>query len=174
MSVLARPLRTLLSVLLIAVAASACGGSSGAAPAAPPPAMQASALTGPLSVLAAEPLGKAYQDAQVKLANTNPGLALTYRFAGSPALTERLRQGTPTDVFAADEATVRTVADAGLVEAPEVFARTEQSSGQNSGATYSIAVVKTAKNRAGAQAFVDYLVSGRGQRILQSHGFTAP
>jgi hypothetical protein len=65
--------------------------------------MQASGLSGPLSGPAADPLAKAYQDAQVKLANTNPGPALTYRFAGSPALAERLRQGPPTDDFAAEE-----------------------------------------------------------------------
>jgi molybdate transport system substrate-binding protein len=46
--------------------------------------------------------------------------------------------------------------------------------GQNVIATYPIAVVKATKNQAAAQAFVDSMVSGDGQQVLQARGFLAP
>jgi ABC-type molybdate transport system substrate-binding protein len=161
---------------MIAAVASACGGSTGgsgstgAAPAGPPPAMQASPLTGPLTVLATDPLSAAFQDAKGKLASTNPGLSLTIQFGAGPALVEQLRQG-EVDVIAADAATMRSAVGSGLIEAPTVIARKAEG-----GATviYSAAAVTKSRNQAAAQAFVGYLATGRGQRILQTHGFTAP
>lgn len=37
-----------------------------------------------------------------------------------------------------------------------------------------IAVLKAARNRAAAQAFVDYLVNGGGQAVMAAHGYLAP
>jgi molybdate transport system substrate-binding protein len=45
---------------------------------------------------------------------------------------------------------------------------------QNVIATYPIAVIKASKNAAAAEAFVDEIVSGTGQRALQARGFLAP
>jgi molybdate transport system substrate-binding protein len=45
---------------------------------------------------------------------------------------------------------------------------------QNVVATYPIAVVKSTKNQAASQSFVDSMVSGEGQQALEAHGFLAP
>src|SRR5262249_8682004 len=41
-------------------------------------------------------------------------------------------------------------------------------------ASYPIAILKSAPNAAGARAFVDYVLSAAGQRVLQRSGFIAP
>lgn len=41
-------------------------------------------------------------------------------------------------------------------------------------ATYPIAVVKSSKNKRGAQGYIDAIVSGDGQRILNDKGFLPP
>jgi molybdate transport system substrate-binding protein len=46
--------------------------------------------------------------------------------------------------------------------------------GQNVVATYPIAVIKASKNLTAAEAFVDEIVTGRGQEALQARGFLAP
>ena len=46
--------------------------------------------------------------------------------------------------------------------------------GQNVIATYPIAVIKASKNLTAAQAFVDEIVTGRGQEALRARGFLAP
>ena len=40
--------------------------------------------------------------------------------------------------------------------------------------TYPIAVVKATKNQSAAQAYVDAVVSGSGQKALQAQGFLPP
>jgi molybdate transport system substrate-binding protein len=45
---------------------------------------------------------------------------------------------------------------------------------QNVIATYPIAAIKASKNLAAAEAFVDEIVTGRGQEALQARGFLAP
>lgn len=48
----------------------------------------------------------------------------TFTFAGTSALVTQVQQGAPADVFAsADEKNMQKLVDAGLVEAPQVFAR---------------------------------------------------
>ena len=41
-------------------------------------------------------------------------------------------------------------------------------------AEYPIAVTRDASNAALARAFVDFVISGEGQSILESYGFTSP
>ncbi len=71
-------------------------------------------------------------------------------------------------------------ADAGIVYATDVIAAGADAAGVmipagiNVAAEYPIAVTKEAPNREGAQAFVDFVSSDRGQRILASYGFLAP
>src|SRR5581483_9851786 len=51
-------------------------------------------------------------------------LTVTYSFAGSQALVTQIQQGAPADVFAsADQKSMQKLVDAGLVDAPRVFAR---------------------------------------------------
>jgi molybdate transport system substrate-binding protein len=89
-----------------------CGGDDGAGGGASAPL--------PVTVLAAASLTAPFQAAQAEL----PGLAITYSFAGSGALAAQIQSGAPADVVAtADVATMQALVDAGLVEAPVVFAR---------------------------------------------------
>jgi molybdate transport system substrate-binding protein len=81
-------------------------------------------LSGPVTVLAAASLTNAFTDEKATLAGRAPGLNLTYSFAGSQALVQQIQQGAPADVFAAaDTKNMQTLVDAGLVDAPRVFAR---------------------------------------------------
>jgi molybdate transport system substrate-binding protein len=71
-------------------------------------------------------------------------------------------------------------ADAVIVYVTDVTAAGSKVTGvaipddQNVVATYPIAVVKATKHHAEAEAFVDAMVSGGGQRSLQARGFLAP
>ncbi|MGI8775903.1 MAG: molybdate ABC transporter substrate-binding protein [Acidimicrobiales bacterium] len=75
-------------------------------------------------MLAAASLTEAFDDTKTRLTADNPGLALTYSFAGSQQLVSQVGAGTPADVVAtADEASMAKLVRAGLVDAPRVFAR---------------------------------------------------
>jgi molybdate transport system substrate-binding protein len=71
-------------------------------------------------------------------------------------------------------------ADAGIVYATDVTAGGVKvegvaiPKGQNVTATYPIATVKASKNAGRAQAFVDLVLSDRGQQVLEQHGFLPP
>jgi len=110
--------------LAVALAASACGF-------VPRTATDASARgTGVerVTVLAAASLTEAFGDLRADLkadltaAETGPDI--TYSFAGSGTLVAQIEQGAPADVIAtADAASMRKLADAGLVEPSMTFAR---------------------------------------------------
>ena len=71
-------------------------------------------------------------------------------------------------------------ADAGIVYVTDVTAAGAKAQGieipanVNVIAKYPIAITKGAKNSAGAQAFIDFVTSEAGQKILASFGFRAP
>ena len=71
-------------------------------------------------------------------------------------------------------------ADAALVYATDVRAAGRSVTGvaiprgSNVVAVYGISVLRGSRNRAAAQAFVDFVLSSTGTRILASHGFLAP
>jgi molybdate transport system substrate-binding protein len=81
------------------------------------------------------------------------------------------------DVKAAVAKVTTGEADATIVYVTDVTAAGSKGEGvgipddQNVIADYPIAVVKETKNRDGAQAFVDAVVSGSGQDALQKRGF---
>jgi molybdate transport system substrate-binding protein len=76
------------------------------------------ASAGELTVFAAASLTEAFTSADTH------GLDITFSFAGSGALVTQIAQGAPADVIAtADLASMRTLHDAGLVEASTTFAR---------------------------------------------------
>ncbi len=50
----------------------------------------------------------------------------------------------------------------------------ENPDSQNVIATYPIDAIKASKNLTAAEAFVDEIVTGRGQEALQARGFLAP
>src|SRR4051794_9120284 len=118
--------RTLLALPVVAaLALTACGGSSSDDGAAGSSASSSSGsgLSGTLTVFAAASLTDVFTDLGDQLEKANPGLDVQFNFAGSSALATQLTQGAPADVFAsADQAQMTKVADAGLAEAPQVFA----------------------------------------------------
>ncbi len=84
----------------------------------------AAPITGSLNVFAAASLTGAFNTAKTTLTSANPGLSLTYNFAGSNTLVSQITQGAPADVFAsADSKNMQKLVDAGLVTTPVTFAR---------------------------------------------------
>jgi molybdate transport system substrate-binding protein len=113
----------LLPVVVPALVLTGCGKSSPKS-AATTTTSAPSKLTGPLTVFAAASLTESFNDEKAALARSNPGLQLTYSFAGTSALVQQIQQGAPADVFAsADQKNMQKLVDAGLVEAPRTFAR---------------------------------------------------
>lgn len=112
------------ALLLLSVAG--CGSDSppptatttGAAEGGPP------RVSGSLTVFAAASLTESFTDAQATLRSSDPGLSITFSFAGSGALVTQVQQGAPADVVAtADTTSMKKLTDAGLVDAPITFAR---------------------------------------------------
>ena len=100
------------ALLLFGVAA--CGDDSTDA---------ADTASGDLTVFAAASLTESFSDAEPVLEAANPGLDVTFSFAGSGALVTQVQQGAPADVVAtADLASMQKLVDAGLVEVPTTFA----------------------------------------------------
>jgi molybdate transport system substrate-binding protein len=98
----------------------ACGSTSaGTAAATPSPK-----LSGSLTVFAAASLTEAFTDDKSRLTTANPGLSVTYSFAGSQQLVAQIQSGAPADVVAtADETNMQKLAAANLVETSRDFAR---------------------------------------------------
>jgi molybdate transport system substrate-binding protein len=83
-----------------------------------------SGVSGSVTVFAAASLTESFNDELTALKTEHPDLAITYNFAGSGALVTQIQQGAPADVIAtADTASMKKLADAGLVDAPVTFAR---------------------------------------------------
>ncbi len=79
-----------------------------------------------MTVFAAASLTEAFTDIGTALGAGDPGLSVTYSFAGSGALVTQVQQGAPADVVAtADTASMARLVDAGLVETPTTFARNQ-------------------------------------------------
>jgi molybdate transport system substrate-binding protein len=103
--------------MVVLLAATACGGASA-------PGSTGDERPGPVTVFAAASLTEAFTD--VRGALGADGLDVTYSFAGSGALVQQVRQGAPADVVAtADAASMQSLVDAGLVDAPVTFARNQ-------------------------------------------------
>jgi molybdate transport system substrate-binding protein len=91
---------------------------------APATTTTAAAMSGSLNVFAAASLTSAFNAAKTSLATTNPGLSLTFSYAGSNTLVTQIQQGAPADVFAsADQKNMDKLVAGGLVEAPVSFAK---------------------------------------------------
>jgi molybdate transport system substrate-binding protein len=93
------------AVVFLSVMTAACGSGK-------------SRANGPVTIFAAASLTDAFG------ALPEPGVRPSFDFAGSQALVTQIQQGAPADVFAsADQKNMQRLVDAGLVEAPKVFAR---------------------------------------------------
>ena len=125
--------RTLSSVAALALAATACSSTTSTTSTTSTNSTTSTtaastttaiAMTGSLNVLAAASLTGAFTAAKSSLAAADPGLSITFDFAGSNALVTQITQGAPADVFAsADTRNMQKLVDAGLVETPVTFAR---------------------------------------------------
>jgi molybdate transport system substrate-binding protein len=111
-----RLLRVATVAFVLAVPAACNSGGSGSN-------TQSTASPTALTVFAASSLTEPFNDLKGSVGLLTPPLAVTYSFAGSPALVTQIEQGAPADVVAtADNATMTKLVDAGLVDAPVTFA----------------------------------------------------
>ena len=131
-----------------APAAPAASPASGAAAAEASPVAMDVAFPeggGELTVFAAASLTDAFGQMESDLEAANPGLAITYNFAGSQALVTQLSEGAEADVFAsANNAQMQAAIDNGSIsEEPVTFVRNR------------LAIVTPADNPAGMDAPAD-------------------
>jgi len=101
------------------------GGSTAADPSAAPSAAQsATPEARTLTVLAAASLTGTFDDLEKRFEAAHPGVDVKLSYGGSSDLAQQIVNGAPADVFAAaSDATMKTVADAGLAAAaPKIFA----------------------------------------------------
>ena len=111
-------------VVTAAVAALVLAGCAPTASGTPTPTTTSDSLTGSVTVLAAASLTEVYGDLATRFEALHPNVTITQSFGGSSALAAQIVQGAPADLFAtANEATMKTVTDAGLTdETPIVYA----------------------------------------------------
>jgi molybdate transport system substrate-binding protein len=82
-------------------------------------------MTGALTVFAAASLTEVFNQIKTDLEATNPGLTITYNFAGSQALVTQLTQGARADLFASANSTqMQAAQDGGVIAGdPVTFVR---------------------------------------------------
>lgn len=108
-------------VLLAGCATSETGAAAPSAGSASAPAAEVAEST--LTVFAAASLATVLDELAERFEAEHPGIDVVVNSGGSGALAEQIVQGAPADVFAAAaEAPMQRVVDAGLAEAPVVFA----------------------------------------------------
>ena len=103
-----------------AVLLAGCGGPSTAG-------ASGSGVTGNVTVFAAASLTESFTRIGKDFEAANPGVRVTFNFAGSSALANQIDQGAPADVFAsAAPANMKTVTDAGNGDAtPTTFVKNQ-------------------------------------------------
>jgi molybdate transport system substrate-binding protein len=84
-------------------------------------------IEGELVVYAAASLTESFEQIGTEFETANPGVSVTFNFAGSSTLAQQINEGAPADVFAsAAPANMQTVLDAGSAEGtPTIFARNQ-------------------------------------------------
>lgn len=116
--------RSMAMGLTLLLVVTGCGSDGSSTTASSGAASRPSRASGQLRVFAAASLTESFNDQQATLKASDPGLSITFNFAGSGALVTQVQQGAPADVIAtADTASMKKLTDAGLVEAPATFAR---------------------------------------------------
>ncbi len=122
--------RTLLAVAAASLALLLTGCGSGDPDQANPPAgsgREDPGVTGPVTVFAAASLTETFTSIGREFEAANPGVQVTFNFAGSSALAMQINQGAPVDVFAsAAPANMTTIVEAGNADGiPIIFARNQ-------------------------------------------------
>ena len=116
-----------LAAAVVALGLAACGAGTGDAGSGGTASGTASAvgssLSGDITVLAAASLTESFTTIGERFEAANPGVEVTFGFAGSSALATQITAGAPADVFAsASTATMDAVVGAGAAADPRVFA----------------------------------------------------
>lgn len=108
-----------------APAATAAPAATTAPAAASAAAGTITAASGRLTVFAAASLTESFTEIKGVFEQANPGVTVTYNFAGSPALVTQLTQGATADVFAAaDQPNMDNAVKGGVIAGtPRTFAR---------------------------------------------------
>ncbi len=115
-----RRFRVTLAATAAALALTACGG--GGEPAAQSEQTTAPAQTTVLNVFAAASLKETFGELEKTFEAANPGVDVTFNFAGSQDLVSQLTEGADADVLAtANESTMAKAAEADLVGEQTVF-----------------------------------------------------
>jgi molybdate transport system substrate-binding protein len=107
---------------VLAVAACGGGGTAAGSGTGTGPSGSAAvtgAVTGTVTVFAAASLTEAFRTIGKDFEAANPGVKVTFNFAGSSGLATQINQGAPADVFAsAAQTNMKTVTDAGNAGSP--------------------------------------------------------
>jgi molybdate transport system substrate-binding protein len=111
------------SVFLTPTTAASPAATAQPSSAASPESIAFPAGDGNLTVFAASSLTDSFNAIKTELEAANPGLTITYNFAGSQALVTQLTQGATADVFAsASNAQMKAASDGGVIDGtPVVF-----------------------------------------------------
>lgn len=113
-----RPAAALLVSATLATALAGCSSDMLAADAPPP---STGSPTGSITVYAAASLTRTFTEIATAFEEEHPGATVQLTFAGSSDLVTQITNGAPADVFAsADESTMSTLLDAGLIEGEPV------------------------------------------------------
>jgi len=113
------PLAAALLTVAAFVVLTACGSSGGSSGAG------SSASPGPakLTVFAASSLNKVFPQIATAFQKSDPGVGLTFNFAGTDTLATQIEQGAPADVFAGASAKYGDeLSGKGLIATPRIFA----------------------------------------------------
>lgn len=123
----ARRLRTTLAALtaLAVVGLSGCGGGDDTT--SPSSGTSGAGVSGAVTVFAAASLTESFTTIGKDFEAANPGVKVTFSFAGSSALATQINQGAPADVFASAAPTnMKVVTDAGSGDGtPTTFVRNQ-------------------------------------------------
>ena len=113
---------------------------------------------GNLTVFAAASLTESFGEMKTQLEAANPGLTITYNFAGSQALVTQLTEGNAADVFAsASNAQMKAAQDGGVIDGtPVVFTQNR------------LALIVPKDNPANIQTYADIANSGVKLVLAQS------
>jgi molybdate transport system substrate-binding protein len=126
-------------------------------------------LAGTLQVMATDPLTEPFDEIAAAFEQVHPQVTVEVDYGGS-GLRDLVLADVPADVFATgDPADIEALTDGGaLAGDPAAFAVDDRSN------DYSVSVLSATADVELAEAFVVFVLSGRSQGILESHGFTAP
>src|SRR4029077_7602975 len=109
--------RRVLALMAVAAFLTACGSSTAST--------SSTRLSGSVEVFAAASLTDSFKAVGTSFQSANPGVTVTFNFAGTPTLVTQIEQGAPADVFASADTTNMDKLKAGgfTTGTPQVFAR---------------------------------------------------